>query len=422
MRQYPAFADTRAAVLLLVGAAVIGLAVSWQGWRERGPDADVIASMVRASALVDRGTVPRRGNLTDLASFRPPGLSWLLVPSVAVLRDPRRIELASCALLYLGTIAGVFALAQLVAGGRAAPIAALLYCWSGVAIYFGHTMQPKAYPLFGAWMLYCVVRWVATRRGRWFAAACIVCAAGMYVHVEMIVLASAIPIAWLISRAPIGTRAVAVAVFGIALMWWPYLDFQRDRHFVDLESQLLLRHIGHRGPETVPWCGEDPLPNPTFVETESDHLPFGARVRAIPALALMNFETRIPGGAIAAFLVFAIGAVVWIHGAGAPHPEPGRTLALAAVVPMLALVLLTEPGVPRQQMLWPLQVVIIAGVLDRAHGPRQVAAILAVLLIVATNAQVTTRLRHWVAGGWSGAEPAIVEAAEFRSARCEDER
>ena len=57
-----------ALVVALTGA--VGLMIALQGWQARGPDADVIGSMVRAAALADRGVIPQRGTLTDLNAFR----------------------------------------------------------------------------------------------------------------------------------------------------------------------------------------------------------------------------------------------------------------------------------------------------------------------------------------------------------------
>lgn len=44
------------ALVALTGA--VGLVIALQGWQARGPDADVIGSMVRAAALADRGVIP----------------------------------------------------------------------------------------------------------------------------------------------------------------------------------------------------------------------------------------------------------------------------------------------------------------------------------------------------------------------------
>ena len=421
MRQSLDFGSLWAAAVVLVAAGAIGVLLAWQGWRGRGPDTDVIASMVRAAALVDRGAVPRRGNLTDHNSFRPPGLSWLLVPGVAMFDDPRQIELAACALLYVGTLAGVWALGRLLGGTHVAVLAWLFYAWSSVAIYFAHTMQPKAYPMFGVWMMYCVVRWVSTRSAGWFAAACVVCAAGMYVHIEMAILLVALPVAWWRGRPPLTMVAAATALVAIAVMWWPYIDFQRERGFVDLASQLLLKRIDQRGPETVPWCGEDPLPAPHFVDSERDHPGLVGRARAIPELVLMNFESRVPGAPFVLLAACTAGVLLAVRGRGRA-PERAQTVAGSLLVTVAILSLLTEPGVPRQQMVWPLEVLMIATVVDRFRPSRRLAAAVALLGCVAINAEVMTLVRHWAREGWSGVDPPQIQAADFRAARCEDER
>lgn len=403
--------------ILLAAIVIAGLSLSWQGWRARGPDQDVMSSMVRTAALVERGRIPQRGNLTDHNSFRPPGLSWLLVPGVVAFDDPRRIELTGTGLLYAGTAIGVFMLARLWFGSAVGLTAAALYAASAIGIYLASTLQPKAHPFFCVWMIYCAARWIAARDVRWLAAAAIVCAAGTYVHVEMIAFAPIIPVAWWITRAPVTTRAVALAVAAILLMWSPYLVFQSHRGFVDLESQLLLKRIDQRGPEVVPYCGEEPTASPMFVDSPRDHPGAAARVAAMGEMALMNFQTRVPAGDIVLLVLLAAALLA---------PFMPRLLVIAIVVPAAIVLPLTEPGVPRLLGIWPLELIAITALVMTGGArlgwrrSRIVSAMMLVAMLVAVNGEALNRMRQWPSLGWGGLEPSAVEADDFRTSRCDD--
>jgi hypothetical protein len=408
--------------VLIVGLA--GLALAYQGWRTRGPDVDVIASMVRAVALVERGHIPSRGNLTDLNSFRPPGESWLLAPGVILLSDPRLVEIAATGWVYLATLAGVFILGRLVFGVRVATAATLFYAVSSIAINFAAVLQPKAYPFFTVWMLYCAVQWVKRRDARWLAASIVVWSAGFYEHIEMLPFALVYPAIWWRERPPIRLQPMIIGLILALVMWAPYLAFQRERGFIDLRSQLLSRPLDHRGAISNAYCGEDP--EPAFLMPMDAKLgDWRQRPAAIAELVMMNFATRVPGGPLI-LLGLTIGGAVIAFRTGAAGAA--GVIALAVIVPGLVLVLLTETGVPRLLGVWPFEILLIAACLDRvvasasSSKAAHAAAIVVVMVIVGLNLQVLQRVRDWPVHGWSGIEPAQVEWADFRSVRCEDER
>lgn len=46
----------------------------------------------------------------------------------------------------------------------------------------------------------------------------------------------------------------------------------------------------------------------------------------------------------------------------------------------------------------------------------------ALLVVVAVNSETLWHARGWQQDGWSGVAPATIYAADYRSARCEEER
>lgn len=266
----------------------IGLMVGFQGWRSRGPDGDVAAALARADALVERGRIPLRGNLTDLNAFRPPGTSWLLVPGVAVLDDPRQIEMVATGSLFLAALAGVFMLARDLFSARVAIFAAACYGISAVPVNLIGVLQPRANPAFVVWATWFVIRWSRTGSGRALAAAVVIVSAGAYVHLEMLPFAL-VPVAIGVARRPRMPWAMLAGAATLAvLMWLPYLRFEAGRDFADLRAQLSLRPLAVRGPIVVEVCGEDPLPNTAMVPRAATWPEIAAvRTWSIPDFVLL---------------------------------------------------------------------------------------------------------------------------------------
>ena len=246
----------RAAAVMLIAAAV-GLTIALQGWRSRGPDSDVTAALVRAVGVVARGAIPPHGTLTDLGSYFPAGTTYLLVPGVVLFSDPRIIELSATGGLYLLTLLGMFLLAHRLFDVRVAVAAVVLYAVSQQALTLAGWLWPRGHPVFYVWIAWCCERWVSQRSRSAPALAIGLWLFGMYVYFELapailMVLATRIAFRPPISKAGL----VSVAAIG-AVLWMPYLRFEATRGFADVQSQLLMRSLGDRGPERSPLCGEE---------------------------------------------------------------------------------------------------------------------------------------------------------------------
>lgn len=334
-----------AGVILMVGGA--GLVLAFQGWRGRGPDEDVTAAIVRAAALVARGQLPTRGSLSDLDSYFPAGTAWLAVPGVLMFSDARLVELLGSGALYLGSLAGVFLIGRRYFGALVASLATLLYGLSAPALIMASQLWPRGHPFFFIWMVYLTGRWVDRRDARYLAGACTVWAAGMYVYMELAPAFFILPGVWWLYRPPVTWRALLGAAVVTIALWFPYLTFQWDRGFIDLQSQLLMRPLDRRDVETVPGCGQDPTPGPGFRAATRFHgsLAEGAeelvrsataRAPAIADLMLVNLRTRVVGGEFVLLCLLG-GGLVTAGGFGKRRWHlPGPWLAAQSSIAMIS--------------------------------------------------------------------------------------
>ena len=87
-------------------------------------------------------------------------LFGLCYPGISFAADPRLFENIGGAILYLGTLGGVFLLARLFFGVSCASLAVILYGLSELGLYFAGSLWPKGHPFFYVWMLYFASQWV----------------------------------------------------------------------------------------------------------------------------------------------------------------------------------------------------------------------------------------------------------------------
>ena len=294
-----------AAVVLAVG--LIGLILSFQGWRARGPDDDVMGAIVRAAALVEHGRLPAHGAQSDLLSYTPPGTAWLTVPGILVSSDARRIELIGSGGLYLGTLLGIFLLARLYFGTGVAAFAVVLYGFSDISIDLASHLWPRGHPFYYVWLVYLAGLWVDRRDGRYLAGAFLVWGAGMNEHFESAPGFFILPAVWWCYRPPIHWRALALASIVTLAFWSPYLTFQWQRGFIDVESQLLMAQsaagCGARGGMRVRSrvrrrTSATPRTARAALPVAARELAWSAvaRVPAVADLVLVNLRTRVLAG------------------------------------------------------------------------------------------------------------------------------
>src|ERR1044072_2989060 len=96
--------------ICLIG--ILGMVLAFQGWNTRTFNFDLIPFIDDAHAFIAYGSIPQKGTLTSFGSYTPPGITWFMVPGELIFRDPRLFELPGCALLYIGTLLGIFLLTR----------------------------------------------------------------------------------------------------------------------------------------------------------------------------------------------------------------------------------------------------------------------------------------------------------------------
>jgi Dolichyl-phosphate-mannose-protein mannosyltransferase len=223
--------------VLLIGA--IGVSLSLQGWRSRNPYSDMLPYFDAADRLLTHKEIPNSGALTSYSSYAPPGPSWLILPGLVLFSDPRLFESVGSAILYFGTLIGIFLLARLYFGDRSALLATAIYGLSELGLLVGNSLYVRfSLHFFYVWIVYCAVEWVRRGNAKYLAIATIIWSAGMYVYMEIAPALFILPALWLIYRPPVRLFSLAVAGLLALAIWYPYLKFEYGRDFLDVKSQV----------------------------------------------------------------------------------------------------------------------------------------------------------------------------------------
>lgn len=244
------------ALALVVLIAACGVALAMQGWRTRIPTIDLVPHYLDAIALVHDGVIPNRGTISGYLAYNPPGPTWLLAPGVIATDDPRLVEFVVSALLYAATLLGIYCLARTSFGRPTALLATCVYAFSEVGLFVAGSLWPRA-PVqpFVVWMVYWLQRWALDRQRRALPIALSLWAAGMFVFMEIAPAILLVPFFWFRYRPPVRVAPLAIAAAAVLLVWWPYLVYESQHDYRDLQSMLLRAEVGTS--EAAPghqWC------------------------------------------------------------------------------------------------------------------------------------------------------------------------
>lgn len=182
-----------------------------------------------------------------------------MIPGALSFNDPRLFESIGCALLYVGTLVGIFLLARDYLGRVCAYVAVVLWGLSELGLVFAESSRARGHPFFYVWMIYWAGKWVQWRDAKYLAIAVVTWALGMYVFLEIAPAIFIIPVVWLAYRPSLTPVPLVLAGVLIAVVWYPYLRFEAKRGFVDLKSQVLRQPIWPDHYENV-WCNPSLLP------------------------------------------------------------------------------------------------------------------------------------------------------------------
>ncbi len=235
--------DVIRSILVISLVSAVGILLALQGWKSRIPTFDILRFIADAHELVMHGQIPDKGTLTSMASYTPPGTTWLIAPGMLLFTDPRLFEYVGSVILYIGTLAGILLLARSCFGKRCAFLAVGIYGLSSLGLGFAGSLWPRGHPFFTVWMVYWIVLWVARRDAKYLAAAIVTWAAGMYVFMEIAPAVFIPVIVWFFYRPPIRVRPLFIGGLLIVVIWYPYLRFEFGRSFADLRSQVFLQGL-----------------------------------------------------------------------------------------------------------------------------------------------------------------------------------
>ncbi len=238
-------------IILLIG--VIGVALALQGWKARTLTFDMLPYVDSIEQLRESGSLPRSGTLTSFASYTPPGTAWLMLPGMLAFHDPRLFESIGSAVLYLGTLIGIFLLTRACLGKSCAVLATTLWGISASGLFFAYSLWPRGHPFFFVWMVYWTVQWVKKDNAYFLGAAIFTWALGMYVFMEIAPAIFFLPVAWLLYRPALHVKPILLAATLSAIVWYPYLRFESGRNFIDLKSQIQ-RHQIYPPNYHETWC------------------------------------------------------------------------------------------------------------------------------------------------------------------------
>jgi hypothetical protein len=214
----------------------------YSGWRDASPfdSPDIRAHQANAIDLVRHGVIPYRGQGLSYSGWGPPGTSYLMVPGVLLMSDPRLAEVPGALLLHFGTLLFLFLIVRNWLGRGAAWAAVAL---AGLLPFTGPTLWPNGHPFFVVGMLYFLIRWVRGRSPHAFSFALLMAGLGMYVYFTIAPALVALALIALIYRRPLSWRSLTAVSAALIIVWWPYLHFESGRGFVDIGNMLLRKDL-----------------------------------------------------------------------------------------------------------------------------------------------------------------------------------
>jgi hypothetical protein len=220
--------------------AVISTLLAYSNIRDSGPfdGPDTLAHQGNAYELIQKGIVPDHGQGLSYSGYGPPGTSFLFIPGVLLMSDPRAAEVPGAFLLHLGTLLFVLFLVREWFGRKPAWAAVAL---TGFVYFTGPTLWPNGHPFFVIGMLYCLMRWVRDRSAAWFSAAVLLAGLGMYVYFTIAPALAALLVIALLFRRPVSIRGLALTAAILVAIWFPYLRFESARGFSDLATMVFRR-------------------------------------------------------------------------------------------------------------------------------------------------------------------------------------
>lgn len=278
--------------LLAIGAILlvtaIGLLLAFQAWNSRPMNFDHINFIGGADNFLSDWSLPERGDVSSYWAITTPGTAWLMLPGMLVFEDPRLYEFVGSAVLYFGTLVGLFLVTQMCFGSRCAYLSVLIYALSRSGLFFAGSLWSIGHPFFYVWMVYFCFRWVQQDDSKYLSAALVTWSVGMYVDMVLAPACFVFPALWLIYRPRIRLAPLVLAAAVLSVVWFPYLRLQTNRNFEDLKS-LVMRHRLQRNDFKAAWCMPD-----LVLQKLNDQPPYTNPVDSPPAPQIAESSDASP--------------------------------------------------------------------------------------------------------------------------------
>lgn len=186
--RFTQLSEKRATIYGIVVVAIVGtisLSLTLQGWKSRVPAFDLLTHIYNAQGFIESGIIPKHGDTGSYGSYKTAGTAWLMMPSMALLGDPRLAEYVGAGLLHIATLLGISLLTRRCFGFWTACVAVFVYGLSTQAIWLAGSLWPNGRPDFYVWIVLFTMLWVMRQHARYLAAALTVWGIGMQVDMAM---------------------------------------------------------------------------------------------------------------------------------------------------------------------------------------------------------------------------------------------
>jgi hypothetical protein len=194
--------------------------------------------IIAADELIHEGRLPERGSVGSTFGHTPPGIAWFLTPGLMLFNDPRMFQVPAAGGLFVLTLIGIVLLGRALLNETCGWIAAALYTFSGIGIFFASSLWPRGHPFFVVWTLYFCYLAIEKSRKAWLLVAAIVYVVGVFEFLEVAPLGIVFLPTLALNRKLFAWWVVPSILLFSVLVFMPYLRFESQVNFVDLKRMI----------------------------------------------------------------------------------------------------------------------------------------------------------------------------------------
>ncbi|KAF0093342.1 MAG: hypothetical protein E1N59_2936 [Puniceicoccaceae bacterium 5H] len=200
---------------------------------------DLVRDAQNAAGLLESGQIPTHGGVNSYFSLNVPGVAYGI--ALGGLFEPDNVAQAERwggVLMMLGTALALVLWLRRYWGWTWALLVGFVFLSFPTGWFYGMNLWPRAHPLFLVLLLWSLDAWSA-RGNRWaLGAAVLVYLAGCFWMLEFLPAVLLFGVAWIVRRPPLAWKQGTLGLALGLLLWWPYLHFEHQRGWVDLQSMF----------------------------------------------------------------------------------------------------------------------------------------------------------------------------------------